>query len=218
VNSAIQLYDILILVVLLGAILFGAWKGMAWQLASLASLVLSGFVAVNFSAPLAKYFSTQEPWNRFIAMFVVYLLTSLAIWIVFRFISTVIERVKLKEFDRHMGALFGLAKGILLCMVITFFALALNESMRQTVLKSYSGDAIARLTRHAVPILPEDVRTHFGNYIDDFQKKLDPNTLPEAPNPPGLENIDLKGLEDKGRAVEQKVQEAGREIKKVLDH
>ena len=48
-------------------------------------------------------------------MFVLYLLTSLAIWIVFRFISSVIERVKLKEFDRQMGALFGLAKGHSCC-------------------------------------------------------------------------------------------------------
>ena len=91
--------------------------------------------------------------------------------------------------------------------MITFFAVTLGESTRQMVLKSYSGDAIARLTRHAVPILPEDVRTNFGKYIDEFEKKLDPNTPPETPDAPGSDNIDLKGLEDKGRAVEQKVQE-----------
>ena len=106
-NSVIQPYDILMLAVLIGAILFGAWKGLAWQLASLASLILSGFVAVHFSTPLAPYFSAQEPWNRFIAMFVLYMLTSLAIWIAFRFIKGIIERVKLKEFDRQMGALVG---------------------------------------------------------------------------------------------------------------
>lgn len=218
--SIIQPYDIAILVVLLGAVLFGAWKGMAWQLASLASLVLSGFVAVHFSAFVAPYFSAQEPWNRFLAMFVLYVLTSLAIWIVFRFISGVIERVKLKEFDRQMGALFGLAKGILLCIVITFFAVTLGEATRQLVLKSYSGDAIARLTRHAVPILPEDVRANYGKYIDDFEKRLDPATPPATPNAPdakGAGGVDLKGLEDKGRAVEQQVKEVEKEVKKVLD-
>ena len=116
-----------------------------------------------------------------------------------------------------MGALFGLAKGSLLCIIITFFAVTLGESTRQMVLKSYSGDAIARITRHAVPILPEDVRTNFGKYIDEFEKKLDPNTPPATPDAKGPENSGLKGLEDKGRAVEQKVQAAEKEVKKALD-
>jgi membrane protein required for colicin V production len=219
VNSVIQPYDIIMLLVLAGALLFGVWKGMAWQLASLASIFLSGIVAVNFSAPLAQYISTQEPWNRFIAMFILYALTALAIWIVFRLIKGIIERVKLKEFDRQMGALFGLLKGVLLCMVITFFAVTLGESTRQMVLKSYSGDAIARITRHAKPILPEDVREAIGKYIDEMQQKLDPNTPPETTDAAGGGNIDvkdLKELEDKGRAVERKVQEAGKEIEKIL--
>jgi membrane protein required for colicin V production len=216
-GSVIQPYDIVMLVVLLGAILFGVWKGLAWQLASMASLIVSGFVAVHFSTFLAPYFSAQEPWNRFLAMFVLYVLTALAIWIIFRFISGLIERVKLKEFDRQMGALFGLAKGSLLCIVITFFAVTLGEATRQMVLKSYSGDAIARITRHAVPILPEDVRTNFGKYIDEFEKKLDPNTPPATPDVKGPDSIDLKGLEDKGKAIEQKVQEVEKEVKKALN-
>jgi membrane protein required for colicin V production len=216
-NSVIQPYDIIIFVVLACAILFGVWKGLAWQLASLASLVASGFVAVHFSAVLAPYFSAQEPWNRFIAMFVVYVVTALVIWVVFRFISGLIERVKLKEFDRQMGALFGLAKGALLAIVITFFAVTLSEASRQAVLRSYSGDAIARLTRHAVPILPEDVRTNFGKYIDEFEKKLDPNTPPATSDAKLIDSINLKDLEAKGRAAEQKVQELEKEVKKVLE-
>jgi membrane protein required for colicin V production len=213
----IQPYDIIMLVVLGGAILFGVWKGLAWQIASLASLVLSGFVAVHFSASLAPYFSAKEPWNRFIAMFALYVLTALAIWIVFRFISGLIDRVKLKEFDRQMGALFGLAKGFVLGIVITFFAVTLWEPTRQMVLNSHSGKAIATITRYAVPILPEDVRTNFGKYIDEFEKKLDPNTQPAEPAAKSSDNIDLKDLEDKGRAIEQKAQELGKEVKKALN-
>jgi membrane protein required for colicin V production len=177
-DSIIQPYDIVMLVVLVGTTAFGAWKGMAWQLASLASLLVSAAVAIHFSAPLAPYFSANEPWNRFLAMLILYLVTSLAIWLLFRLISGIIDRVKLKEFDRQLGALFGLAKGVLLCVVITFFAVTLSESVRQMVLKSHSGDVIARLTRHAYPLLPEDVRAVLGKYIDELDKKLDPNTPP----------------------------------------
>ncbi|HEY4759712.1 MAG TPA: CvpA family protein [Thermoguttaceae bacterium] len=208
-NSVIQPYDIVMLVVLLCTTIFGAWKGMAWQVASLASLLVSAGVAVHFSAPLAPYISATEPWNRFLAMFILYVLTSLAIWLLFRLVAGIIERVKLREFDRQMGALFGLIKGILLCVVLTFFAVTLSESLRQKVLISRSGDAIARITRHAGPLLPEDVRNVIGKYIDELDKKLDPNTPPSQPEE---KNIGTDDLRDAGRVLEQKLNEAGRAI------
>lgn len=209
-DSFIQPYDIVMLVVLFGAAVLGAWKGMVWQIASLASILVSGGVAVHFSAPMAPYFSAKEPWNRFIAMFVLYVLTSLAIWLIFRMVSKLIDRVKLKEFDRQMGAMFGLAKGILLCIVITFFAVTLSEQARQMVLRSRSGDAIARLTRHAGPLLPEDIRAVVGKYIDELDQKLDPNT------PPAQQGDSLMGQDgfqySPGRLTQDKLQEAGQKL------
>ena len=171
-SQFIQPYDFLMLAVLVGTVLFGAWKGMAWQLAALASVLVSAAVAVHFSAGLAPYFSAQEPWNRFLAMLVLYVITAGAIWIVFRLVASVIDRVRLKEFDRQLGAMFGLAKGILYCVIITFFAVTLSESARQTVLQSRSGDLIARGIRNANPVLPDDVRQWLGKYIDELDAKL----------------------------------------------
>ena len=49
-----ELYDIFMIVVLVAATVFGAWKGMAWQLASLASMFVSYFAApLRFSEKLA---------------------------------------------------------------------------------------------------------------------------------------------------------------------
>jgi hypothetical protein len=75
-----------------------------------------------------------------------YVATALAIWLLFRLVSGAIDRVKLKEFDRQLGVVFGLAKGILYCVIITFFAVTLSETARQTVLQSRSGDC----TEHSV--------------------------------------------------------------------
>jgi membrane protein required for colicin V production len=216
-NSIIQTYDIVMLVVLVGAAVFGAWKGMVWQIASLASLLLSAWIALHFSSALAPYFSATKPWNRFLAMFILYVLTSLAIWLLFRMISGVVERIKLKEFDRQMGAMFGLAKGLLLCVVITFFAVTLSESARQLVLKSYSGHAIARLTRNANPILPDDVRAVIGKYLDELDHKLDPATPPSEPPSQQDDNKNVAREEPKNgdRNVEQKLQQAGRELEEL---
>jgi membrane protein required for colicin V production len=176
-------YDYLMLIILVASTVFGLWKGMAWQVASLASLFLSMTVAVRFSPVVAPWFSAQAPWNRFLAMLVLYLVTSALIWITFRFVAKLIDSVRLRDFDRQVGALFGLGKGILYCLVITFFAVTISEQTRQAVLQARSGYYIAVLTRHAAPVLPKEVRDVVGKYIDELDRKLDPNTPPERSLP-----------------------------------
>ena len=177
----IQGYDLLMLVILVMAAVFGAWKGLAWQIASIASLVVSSIVAVRFSAQVAPHIYGQAPWNRFLAMLILFMVTSLAVWLLFRFVAGFIDRLKLKEFDRQMGALFGVAKGVLFCLVITFFAVTLAEGSRQAVLNSHSGKFTAKLLQKAAPVMPEEVRDVLGKYIDDFERKLDPDTPPSQP-------------------------------------
>ena len=176
-----QPYDVFMLVVLIGAAVFGAWKGMAWQLASIASVLLSSIVALRFSGLLAPSLSAEEPWNQFLAMGILFAATSLGVWISFRFVAKVIDRVKLKEFDRQMGALFGAAKGILYCLILTFFAVTLSEGTRQRVLDSRSGYYAAVLVQKGTPLMPEKVRNALGKYIDKLDKGLDPNTPPATP-------------------------------------
>ncbi len=181
-NFSIQPYDVFMLVVLGLATVFGAWKGMAWQLASLASLVVSAVVALRFSGPLAPYLS-QEEWAPFAAMLILFLVTSLAIWLAFRVVAKAIDRLKLKEFDHQIGGLFGLAKGILLCIVITFFAVTLSESTRQAVTKTPSGRAISYLIRQGKPMMPDKAREAVGKYLDDLDRKLNE---PAGGAPPAL--------------------------------
>ena len=181
-----QAYDFVMIAVLLGATLFGFVKGMAWQIASLASLVVSYFVALRFSGQIAPVFGDSEPWNRFVAMLVIYMACSFAIWVLFRAVAGAIERVKLREFDRQLGALFGFAKGVLLCAVITFFAVTLlPPAQKQSIVASRSGRYIGVLldkTRAAVPPEYSDV---LKPYLDKFEQRLDPNYLPiEGENAP----------------------------------
>ncbi|MHB8900185.1 MAG: CvpA family protein, partial [Thermoguttaceae bacterium] len=176
-----QPYDILMLIVLVGAAAFGAWKGVAWQIASLASVLLSGIVAMRFSGLLAPSLSAEEPWNQFLAMGILFAGTSLAVWIAFRFVAKGIDRVKLKEFDRQMGALVGTAKGILYCLILTFFAVTLSEGTRQRVLASRSGYYAAVLVQKGTPLMPEKVRAALGKYIQKLDEGLSPIAPPVTP-------------------------------------
>ena len=39
---------------------------------------------------------------------------------------------------------------------------------------------MTRITKNAAPILPPDVRDYLGRYLDEFERKLDPNTPPDG--------------------------------------
>jgi membrane protein required for colicin V production len=174
-----QLYDIVMIVVLAATTIFGFWKGMARQIASLAALVVSYFVAQQFSPQLAPLFGDEEPWNKFVAMFVLYVGTSLVIWFGFRFVSDAIERVQLKEFDRQMGGLFGFAKGVLLCVAITLFAVSLlPEEKRGEVLQSKSGHYIAVLLHRTHSVIPDELHDVLHPYLDRAEEELDPEAPP----------------------------------------
>lgn len=209
----IESYDIVMIVVLVGTTLFGVWKGAAWQVAALASVLLSAAVAVHSSPALAPYFGDDERWNRFVAMLVIYVVTAGAIWILFRLVSGVIDRVQLKEFDRQLGALLGFAKGCLYCVIVTFFAVTLSEPAREAVLRSRSGDLIARGMRNATPILPDDVRAWLGEYIDKLNERLSTppgeqplpgNAAPRAvPNPA----LPVESKEKAQKTIRERVRE-----------
>ncbi len=173
------MYDLFMLIVLIGCVLFGAWKGMAWQLASLASLVVSYLVALQFADALAPMIGTEEPWNRFVAMFILYIATSAAIWLAFRVVAGIIDRVKLREFDRQLGALFGGIKGVLLCVAITFFAVTLSSSARSVVLASKSGHYIGALLHRVHPLIPEGVHEVLHPHFEEFERKLKPDGTPD---------------------------------------
>jgi hypothetical protein len=109
---AIEGYDLVMLGILAAAAVLGYFKGMVWQIAWIAGIAASGFLALRFSGQLAPMFGQQAPWNRLIAMLAIYVGTSLAVWLVFRVISGAINAIHLSAFDHQLGLLLGIANGV----------------------------------------------------------------------------------------------------------
>jgi len=196
-----QTYDLVMLAVLAAATLFGFWKGLAWQIASLASLVASYFLALKFADRLAPMVSQHAPWNKFLAMLIIYAGASAAIWMIYRIIGGAIDRVKLNEFDRQMGALVGFAKGVLLCIAITFFAVTLlGQVQRDKIVASKSGQYIVQILDKADAVAPPEIHDVIGDAIQRIKRPLvDPNYQPSA-------GQDLQGL---GELFRQQAAQAG---------
>ena len=181
-----EIYDIIMLVVLIGAMLFGAIKGFAWQLASIGSILVSYAVAYKYREPFSQSIQAEPPWNRFLAMLILYVGTSLLIWVAFRMISGTIDRLKLREFDRQVGAVFGLAKGALYCTLITFFAVTLmGERVGETIVRSKSGHYIAHVLDHSDAVIPPEIHEIVRPYLERFDERLnrtgEENVLDQIP-------------------------------------
>ncbi|MEI6526888.1 MAG: CvpA family protein [Planctomycetota bacterium] len=176
-----QTYDIIMLIILASAAIFGAIKGFAWQVASLASIFVSYIVASHFRHDVAKHINAQPPWNVFLAMLLLYFGTSLAIWLVFRMISSSIDKIRLKEFDRQLGAGLGLLKGAALCCIVTMFAMTLLGPNQKTLIaRSRSGQYIAQALAHAGSLMPAEVKEVIGPYIVNVERELEQGRAPEG--------------------------------------
>lgn len=171
-------YDLVMLGILAVTALLGYFKGMVWQLAWIAGIVASSFVALRYGAVAAPYFGQQQPWNRFAAMLALYAATSLGVWLVFRVISGAINAIHLSAFDHQLGLLFGLAKGALLCVVVTFFAVTLAPAYRQQIVTSRSGRLVAEVIVRADTYLPKELHDAVDPFVRQFEQQFQQPGMP----------------------------------------
>jgi membrane protein required for colicin V production len=171
-HVSVEGYDLVMLGILAVAAVLGYFKGMVWQLAWIAGIVASSTVAIRFGGRVAPFFGQQAPWNRLTAMLALYAATSIAVWLIFRVISGAINAVHLSAFDHQLGLLLGLAKGALLCVVVTFFAVTLAPAYRSQIVASQSGRLVAELIVRADTYLPKEIHDTVDPFVKQFEQQL----------------------------------------------
>ena len=86
--ARMQAYDILMLIVLGLAIVWGAWKGLAWQIASIASIGTELLRGPHFRLAAGRnLINASPPWNIFLSMLILFLGTGLIVWIGFNLVQ-----------------------------------------------------------------------------------------------------------------------------------
>jgi len=165
-------YDLVMIGILAVAGLLGYFRGIVWQVASILGIVASGFVALRFGAQVAPWFGQTAPWNQLSGMLALYAATSAGVWIVFRLVSKAISAVHLSAFDHQLGLLLGLAKGALLCIVITFFAVTLAPGYRDQIVASRSGRLVAEVIVRADEFLPPEVAATVDPFVKQFEEQF----------------------------------------------
>jgi membrane protein required for colicin V production len=172
-----QIVDIVVLAVLLYCMVKGASRGLLSQLAWVIALLLCFKFSGTLAPAIEPMIGVAPPLKQWIAMLVVYVGLCGVSFVAAGMLSSWMEKAKVIDFDKHLGGVLGLVKGVIICMTGLFFAITMSEPMRLIVSKTYSGLATAHilnLSQHVIPMLPEHTVPTVLNVIDEFNRRLQP--------------------------------------------
>lgn len=185
----------------------GARRGLAWQLAPIASLILGYVVAYPLSEKVAPGWG-DDPSARYWALLGCYFVVSLGVYMVARLLRESIEAMRMQEFDRHLGALFGVVKSALLCLVVMFFAVGMSQQTREFVLGTTSGKTAGYVMHQIEPILPPSMHDFLEPYMAE---------LPSEPPTFDFKPVEQKiAADEKGKTQDETRKQASPFIKDVL--
>jgi uncharacterized membrane protein required for colicin V production len=209
-------YDAAMIGVVVAGMVWGAWRGITWQVASIASLVLGYLFAHPLSAQLAPHLPGDPVVARALAMLVVYAAVSGGVFFVAWLVRATLRRLRFEAFDRHLGMVLGGLEGALLGMVATLFVVSLAPQTRGPIFQSPSGRVVALVMDTVGPVLPGELRGAIEPFWAHLQPAAaNPEDLPAkaaeakaetdrapAPTPAdaGGEATSLRGLYERGRA------------------
>jgi membrane protein required for colicin V production len=169
-------FDFVTAGILIYAAYRGAKKGFLWQVATIAGIVICFLFATPVSLVLAPMIGVEAPLNRWIAIFILYVVSSFLLYGMASGLRNWLTKIKFIEYDEHLGGMFGLLKGVAFCVVLTFFGLTLSTSVRDQIMLSYTGYGSAWLLTQLDPVMPEE----FKKIIAPYTQGLTPEAIAEA--------------------------------------
>ena len=166
----LPILDIAVVLAILLAAYRGARRGAAWQIAPIAALVLGYVGACEFAPQLAPHLGSSEPFSHVLAMLLIYLAVSFAVYMLASSVRQTIEKFKLDEYDRHLGSILGAAKGALFLLLAIVFSVGLSPQAARLVQSSHSGCAAAWVIEHATPLLPPKMLAAVDPYVQSLHR------------------------------------------------
>ncbi len=132
-----NLLDFLLLIPVVWLCIRGFGKGLILELATLAGLAL-GILAAYFFADeleslLKDYFSFGSTATRVVAYIIIFLLVMLVVYLIGKIVEKSADLVALGWLNKILGAIVGIAKGILLVCIVLFLIEKFDPS--QNVIK-----------------------------------------------------------------------------------
>lgn len=160
--------DWIFLVVLGASLLIGAWRGLIFELFSLAGWVAAFFAAQWFAADVGQRVPVAggEGALSYAAGFaVVFVIAVFVFGLVAWLAKKMIEAIGLRPADRSMGALFGLVRGGVLLLVVAVIV-GLTPLRHEAWWKESQGAyVLTQVLESLRPALPQE----FGSFLPSWE-------------------------------------------------
>ena len=156
--------DIVLLLVLLVSVLLGLWRGLVFEVLSVAGWVAAFFLAQWYAAPTAQWLplgQTAEPLRYAAGFAVVFVAVVFAAGLLAWLLKKGIESVGLRPVDRALGAAFGLLRGVVILLAL---ALVVNMTPWQQhgAWQASVGAGVLNRGLHVVKgAMPENIAQYF---------------------------------------------------------
>lgn len=159
------LTDWLLLAVLLLSVLLGAWRGLVYEVLSVAGWVAAFVLAQAYAdeaAALLPLNGISPPLQLAAGFVLVFIAVAFAGGLLAWMVKKLVASVGLRPVDRILGGAFGLARGVVMLLA---FAVVVSMSPLRDALW-WQGSAVADVlvaTLHAIrPLLPEPVARYIA--------------------------------------------------------
>jgi uncharacterized membrane protein required for colicin V production len=202
-------YDAVMVGLVLAGMIWGAIRGMTWQVASIASLVLAYFFAHQVSAYIVPYIPGDPVVKRAGSMLGAYVLMSAGVYFIAWSVRATLKKMKFEAYDRHLGMVLGGLEGSLLGLVGTMFVVSLAPAMREPIFSSATGRVVAHVMDSAGPALPTEVRdvvSPFWAHLKDTDHS--PATQVATPNQDSETPADGSSVQDLARRARARIGKA----------
>jgi len=184
--------DWVLVIIVFFSVVTALWKGFVGELIALASVITALIIAAyNYErvAPLLKAFTR----TRGVALGVSFILLFAGVLVMGALVSILarrlIKKVELQWFDRFLGAVFGLLRGLLVDCVLLLVMMAF-AIQPQAVRKSTLAPYVTAGSRVLALAMPGKMRSNFRVGFERFKKALtqtDKTNL--GKKPAGNENL-----------------------------
>ncbi len=152
--------DIALLLLLAASVLLGLWRGLVFELLSIAGWIVAYF-ACPFLAPwIAAWLPTERigPSLLHIASLVLAFILIVIVWgLAAKLLRALIHASPLSVFDRLLGGGFGVLRGLLVCLLVVVVVSMTPAVTSPTWQASVMAPRLQQLLQQMRPVLPEDL-------------------------------------------------------------
>jgi membrane protein required for colicin V production len=162
--AILPLLDWVFLAVLLLSLVMGAWRGLVYEVISLATWAAAFVLAQWFAPDVAQKLpmgGAAEPMRYAAGFLLTFIAAVFAGGLMAALIKKLVSAVGLAPMDRVLGAAFGLVRGVVILLAVTVVIAMTPMKTSDWWIESTGAALTSAALKGLKPVLPQD----FGKYL-----------------------------------------------------